>query len=390
VTSRPPLLFYCQHSVGLGHLTRSYALCAHLAEWFRVVMVCGGALPEEIEPPAGVEVVPLPALGVGPGSRFVSRDPQLSVERAWAVRGELLLRTLRSLRPAVVFVELFPFGRAKFARELVPLLERAREGGAMTACSLRDILVTGRADQAAHDERACRLANAHLDAVLVHSDPRFARLDETFGPIDRLEIAVRYTGFVVGAAPPPAARRPRIVVSAGGGLVGEPLLRAAIEAQRIGTGLPMRAIAGPLMPEDAYERLRAEARDAPGLELTRSVPDLAAELTTASASVSQGGYNTTLEIVRARVPALVVPYVTPEEDEQLRRARRLERLGALRVLEPDRLDAATLAREIRRLPGFEPARPAIDLDGGRGSCNELWELIRGDPRLGLLATVASP
>jgi predicted glycosyltransferase len=390
VTSRPPLLFYCQHSVGLGHLTRSYALCAHLAEWFRVVMVCGGALPEEIEPPAGVEVVPLPALGVGPGSRFVSRDPQLSVERAWAVRGELLLRTLRSLRPAVVFVELFPFGRAKFARELVPLLERAREGGAMTACSLRDILVTGRADQAAHDERACRLANAHLDAVLVHSDPRFARLDETFGPIDRLEIAVRYTGFVVGAAPPPAARRPRIVVSAGGGLVGEPLLRAAIEAQRIGTGLPMRAIAGPLMPEDAYERLRAEARDAPGLELTRSVPDLAAELTTASASVSQGGYNTTLEIVRARVPALVVPYVTPEEDEQLRRARRLERLGALRVLDPARLEPAVLAREIARLPAFEPTVPAIDLDGGRGTCRELWELMRGELRPPLLRTVASP
>jgi predicted glycosyltransferase len=390
VTVRPPLLFYCQHSVGLGHLTRSYALCAHLAEWFRVVLVCGGALPDEIAPPPGVEIVALPALGVGAGARFVSHDPRLTVERAWSVRGELLLRTLRTVRPAVVFVELFPFGRAKFARELVPLLESAREGGAMTACSLRDILVTGREDQAGHDERACRLANAHLDAVLVHSDPRFARLDETFGPIDRLEVPVRYTGFVVGGRPRAVVREPRVIVSAGGGLVGEPLLRAAIEAQRIGTGLPMRAIAGPLMPAAAYERLCAQARGVPGLELVRSVPDLAAELAGASAAVSQGGYNTTLEIVRSRVPALVVPYVTPEEDEQLRRARRLEALGALRVLEPGRLDASVLAREIARLPGFEPARPAIDLDGGRGTCRELWELIRGDRRPALLQTVASP
>ncbi len=209
MSARPPLLFYCQHSVGLGHLTRSYALCAHLAEWFRVVLVCGGALPEEIDPPAGVEIVALPPLGVGAQSRFVSHDPRFTVERAWAVRGELLLRTLRGLRPAVVFVELFPFGRAKFERELVPLLELAREGGAMTACSLRDILVTGREDQARHDERACRLANAHLDAVLVHSDPRFARLDETFGPADRLEVPVRYTGFVVAPARPRAAAAPR-------------------------------------------------------------------------------------------------------------------------------------------------------------------------------------
>ena len=352
--------------------------------------MCGGTLPEEIEPPAGVEVVPLPALGVGPGARFVSHDPHLSVERAWTVRGELLLRLLRSLEPAVVFVELFPFGRAKFARELVPLLELARERGAMTACSLRDILVTARADQARHDERARRLANAHLDAVLVHSDPRFARLDETFGPIDGLEVPVRYTGFVVGAPPRAAIREPRVVVSAGGGLVGEPLLATAIEAQRMGTGLPMRAIAGPLMPQEAYERLRARAAGVPGLELVRSVPDLSAELAAASAAVSQGGYNTTLEIVRARVPALVVPYVTPEEDEQLRRARRLERLGALRVLEPALLDAAGLAREIACLPAFEPTRPAIDLDGGVGTCRELWELIRADRRPALLRTGASP
>ena len=391
MSARPPLLFYCQHSVGLGHLTRSYALCAHLAEWFRVVLVCGGALPEEIDPPAGVEIVALPALGVGPSARFVSHDPRLSVERAWALRGELLLRTLRSLEPAVVFVELFPFGRAKFARELVPLLELARERGAMTACSLRDILVTGRDDQAAHDERACRLANAHLDAVLVHSDPRFARLDETFGPIDRLEVPVRYTGFVVGPGRPhPAAREPRVVVSAGGGLVGEPLLRAAIGAQRLGTGLAMRAIAGPLMPDAAFARLRAAADGVPGLELVRSVPDLAAELAGAAATVSQGGYNTTLEIVRAGVPGLVVPYATPEEDEQLRRARRLERLGALRVLDPERLDPTTLARAIRALPAFEPARPAIDLDGGRGTCRELWELMRGGLQPALLSTGASP
>jgi predicted glycosyltransferase len=257
----------------------------------------------------------------------------------------------------------------------------------MTACSLRDILVTGREDQARHDERACRLANAHLDAVLVHSDPRFARLDETFGAIDRLTVPVRYTGFVVGPARPQAVRVRRVVVSAGGGLVGEPLLRAAIDAHRAGTGLPMRAIAGPLMPENAFARLRADADGVAGLELLRSVPDLSAELQTATASVSQAGYNTMLEVVRAGVPAVAVPYATPEEDEQLRRARRLERLGVLRVLE--RLDAAELAAEIRRLEDFCPTTPAIDLDGGRGTCRELWELMRSDAPA-LLSTGASP
>ena len=90
------------------------------------------------------------------------------------------------------------------------------------------------------------------------------------------------------------------------------------------------------------------------------------------------------------MPALVVPYATPEEDEQLRRARRLEELGALRVLAPERLEPARLAREIARLPEFEPTRPAIDLDGGRGTCRELWALIQGGLQPALLSTGSEP
>jgi len=375
--TRPALLFYCQHSVGLGHLMRSYALCARLADRFRVVLVCGGALPRGIDPPTGVEIVALPPVGVGPGGRFESHHPRISLERAWAARRERILATLDAVRPAVVLVELFPFGRAKFARELVPLLEAARAAGAVTACSLRDILVTRREDQQRHDERALGLANAHLDAVLVHCDPRFARLEETFSARARLAMPVEYTGFVVGrpAAGPRTPRR--VVVSAGGGLVGGPLLRAAAAAQRRlwpETGVPMRLIAGPFCPPAEQEALRALAGD--GLEVAGAVPDLGAELREATVSVSQCGYNTALEVLRSGVPALVVPYATEEEDEQRRRARRLQRLGALRVLDPDDLDADALARAIRGLATFAPAPAGLDLDGAAATRDLLWERLR--------------
>jgi predicted glycosyltransferase len=381
MTPRPALLFYCQHSVGLGHLTRSYALCAGLAQRFRVVLVCGGAVPAAIRPPNGVEIVALPPLGVGPDGRFVSQDPQFAVEEAWAARKQRIIAVYRALRPRVVLVELFPFGRAKFARELVPLLEAAREDGALAACSLRDILVSRRADQQAHDDRAQALADAYLDTVLVHSDPAFARLEETFAPQAPLRVPVRYTGFVVREATGPSALgpTPSVIVSAGGGRVGERLLQTAAAAQRTlwpATGATMRLIAGPLVPGDAWERLQAAVAGQPGIDLVRSVPDLAAELRGASASVSQAGYNTVLEVVRSRVPALAVPYATPEEDEQLRRARRLERLGALRVLDPDRLDPGSLALEIERLSSFEPRPAAVDLGGVSATCRILDELVR--------------
>jgi predicted glycosyltransferase len=349
---KPALLFYCQHSVGLGHLTRSYALCAALTRRFRVTLLCGGELPAAIVPPRGVELVPLPPLGVGPNG-FGSAHPRFTTERAWAVRAEVIHATLRETRPAVVLVELFPFGRAKFARELVPLLQAAREMGAFTACSVRDILVSARQDQRAHDERAAALAGELLDAVLVHSDPRFARLEETFG--ERLSIPVHYTGFVTPAGDEAAAEdraddgRPLVVVSAGGGRVGEPLLRAAIEAAP--DDVRLRVITGPLFPKDARLPNR------PNADIVAAVPDLAAELRAADASISQCGYNTALDIVRTGVPALVVPYATPEEDEQTRRALRLEQLGLV----------ITGALDYARLLAFEPRTHALDLDGAQAT-----------------------
>ncbi len=149
-----------------------------------------------------------------------------------------------------------------------------------------------------HDDRAAALADAHLDAVLVHSDPAFARLEETFaprraaaraGPLHRLRRPRRRTERR-------SARGEHVVVSAGGGLVGEPLLRAAAEAQPE-AGVPLRLIGGPLLPDAAWERA-ARARRARRSSCGARSPDLGAELRGARASVSQGGYNTALEVVR--------------------------------------------------------------------------------------------
>ncbi|HEY6890603.1 MAG TPA: hypothetical protein VI300_22560 [Solirubrobacter sp.] len=347
---KPALLFYCQHSVGLGHLMRSYALTEKLAERFRVVLLAGGELPNGIEPPSGVEIVALPPLGVKHGT-FGSGDPRYTTEAAWEVRAQRIQDALHAIRPRVVLVELFPFGRAKFARELVPLLAAAREQGATTACSLRDILVSTRENQKEHDDRAARLANEHLDLILVHCDPRFARLEETFKPRLPLTVPVRYTGFVARDGHRPHDRGDHIVVSAGGGRVGKPLLEEAIKAS---DGRPMRAIAGPLMPPSDYEALQALAP--PNVQLLRSVPDLAHELSRARASISQCGYNTALDVLKTRVPALVVPYATPEEDEQTRRARRLERLGVVKV-------ATHINGDIPALLRFTPSTTTLDLDG---------------------------
>jgi predicted glycosyltransferase len=316
---RPTVLFYCQHSLGLGHLVRSFALAGALAERFRVVLLNGGRLPRGVPLPAGVEVESLAPLGMDVDGTLVSEDRRRSPERALQLRRERILALHAQLKPEVVLVELFPFGRKKFAPELLPLLEAARAAGTLTVCSLRDILVGSRRDQARFEEVASVRANALLDAILVHADPQFARLEDSFTPATPLRVPVHYTGFVLPgdgggralAPSPPAPERPRVLVSTGGGAYGGALVRGAIAAHDAAlaqAGIDVRIVAGPFLPDDEWRALRAAARVRPGLDAARSVPDLRAELRAASASVSQCGYNTALDVLGTGVPALVVPF----------------------------------------------------------------------------------
>jgi len=371
---KPVLLFHCQHSLGMGHLARAFALVRAMASDFHVVVLNGGRFPAGFGVPDGVEVRDLVPLGMDEDGGLVSLDPRYTVEQAQGLRRLAVMDAFDTLAPAAIVIEMFPFGRKKFAGEILPLLEAAgrRAARPFVACSLRDILVGSRRDQQHHDDRACAIANRYFDAILVHADPSFARLEDSFRPRAPLTVPVRYTGFAMaedrGAAAVPRARS--VLVSAGGGIAGAPLFRAAIAAHRLlwqSQRLPMRIVAGPFLPEPDWRALQAEAGDLDGLRLDRSVPNLAGELRKAGASVSQCGYNTALELVTSGTPALVVPFAEGREDEQTKRARRLAALGAVRMLESERLSGAVLAEEILRTLAFTPSAVRLDSQGAHNT-----------------------
>jgi predicted glycosyltransferase len=375
---KPRLLFHCQHSLGLGHLVRSLALADGLASEFDVTLLNGGRLPEGTVVPDGVELVDLPSLGHDAQHRLVSHSPGRSVEAVQRARARLVLETFHRVVPDVVVVELYPFGRRKFEFELRPLLDAAAGAPCrpLVLSSVRDILV-GRDDGGRHDERAVSLANGRLHAVLVHSDPVFARFEESFRPATRLGVPVHHTGFVV--PPRREARRPvqrRLLVSAGGGMVGEGLLRVAADAApalHARTGLTTTLVAGPFLPAPARRQLRS--RQGRVLELADRVDDLCGEVAASTASLSQAGYNTTLDVVRAGRPAVVVPYADGGEDEQTRRAERMAALGVLRAVPATELTPARLVDEVVAAIAAPPPAVALDLTGRERSTEIVAELV---------------
>jgi predicted glycosyltransferase len=377
MNARPAILFYCQHSLGMGHLVRSLALADRLSRRFRVMLLNGGRLPASIKVPSNIQLVNLPPLGIDEANQLVSHDKRISVERALDRRQKMIRVAFDNLRPVAVLVELFPFGRKKFANEILPLLRAARskETRALVVSSLRDILVSRSRNQQEHDDRAAAWANEFFDVVLIHSDPTFARFEESFHSNVPLQVPIKYTGFVVPmSVPAPASTldtgRKRILVSAGGGIAGEPLLRTAIEAHNYlqeDPELEMKMIAGPFLSDESWRALRSLARGRNQLRLVRQVNDLCGELSSAVVSISQAGYNTCLDVLRAKVPAILVPFGKEDEDEQRRRALRLQELGAVRVIEQKDLTGAQLAAEIRRLVNSKFTTPALDLNGAENS-----------------------
>jgi predicted glycosyltransferase len=381
---RPVVLVYCHHSVGLGHLVRSLAVAQALADRFHVVLASGGPVPHGLTTPPGVEVVALAPVGTDQSGQLTSLDPLLTLDQTWRARREELVALARDLQPAAVIVELFPFGRRKFAPEIIALLEavRSRCSDTPVVCSVRDLLVTGHRDKQRHDDETAERLNRYFDAVIVHADPAFVRLEQTFTPHLGLEVSVEYSGFVCSRSDTPkvALRQPaEIVVSAGGGKVGADLLRAAVAAHQSDLGprgFTTRLVTGPFLPEDVYAELEEAAQDDPALVLQRFVPDLCEVMAGAAVSVSQCGYNTAIDILRSGVPAVVVPFDGGQETEQRQRAERLAELGVVSVVPVAQLTGRALAAAILDRLSCPPADAQLRLDGASVTAGIVGDLVQ--------------
>jgi predicted glycosyltransferase len=367
----------------MGHLVRALTLAEALAGRFKVVFLNGGRFPDNTQPPVGIRVVNLPPLGMSEDNQLYSQDASYSLAGAHALRRQMILTTFTHYQPEVIFIELFPFGRKQFAGELLPLLKAVKRSGKnkpLVLCSLRDIMVNARKDQARHDNRARWLVDRYFDAVLVHSDPKFANLEGSFKPSRALKTPVHYTGFVLprGESLGQTNRQRQVLVSAGGGMVGTPLFQVAIQAQRLlwdKLKLPMTLVAGPFLPEADWLELLAQSATCPGLTLHRHVPNMIHLLASHSVSVSQCGYNTVMDILKSGISALVVPFAQGQEDEQTNRAQRLKQLGLLQVVAANELSVDKFVAEVENLRKFTPNTTALALDGAACTADIIHDLL---------------
>ncbi|MGI9305119.1 MAG: glycosyltransferase [Gammaproteobacteria bacterium] len=385
-------MFYSQHVLGMGHLVRSLEILRAL-DGFDVCFVNGGEMVEGIDVPAHVRVAQLPPIKTDTEFRPLSPDTWgLSIEQTRATRRTLLLEEYETFQPEILVVELFPFGRRQFGYELVPLLARIRRAGGQSkvVCSLRDILVR-KSDQARFETRVLTLMNRYFDMLLIHADPRFQSLDETFSRTGDLRAPIVYTGYVVQTARDGqvdddfAGRHTQgklIVASIGGGRVGYELLDAAIKASEwLKERLAHRLLifTGPYLPDQQFAELGRRAAGKRQITLRRFTPYFLKYMQAADLSISMAGYNTCMNVLTTGVRALVLPFAGAGNDEQAIRAQKLAGRGVLTVLCADDLEAHALGGLIQQsLEAERSDDPSqVDVDGANNTAQAIATLEPG-------------
>lgn len=377
VMTAPRIFFYVQHLLGIGHIARASRIAnALVKDGFEVTVVTGG-LPVPGFPGDGVKTIELPpvvASNVG-FSGLADADGQAAGEEFLSRRRDLLLKAFEEAKPEVVIIEAFPFGRRQMRFELLPLLDAIEKANPRPKLlsSVRDILQENR--KPGRDEETVKLVRDHFDAVLIHGDPDFVRLEDTFPLTADIADRLRYTGLV---APPPAPEPSEtfdIIASAGGGAVGLELIRAARDAAALlPADIRWLLVTGPNLPAADFSAL---SEDAPAnVTLVRFRKDFPSLLRGAKVSISQAGYNTVGDLLRTQCRSILIPFVAAGETEQTVRAERLQALGLAEILPEKGLTLDDVKAAVERALAAPP-RPAVrlDLDGAAKSAAIIRSMI---------------
>lgn len=382
MTEKSPvkILFYVQHLLGIGHLRRTATLARNLVRAGFDVTVASGGNEIDIDL-GGARIVQLPATRATDlfFKKLVDEEGN-EIDDTWReMRARRLLDLYEEVEPDILITELFPFGRRQMRFELLPLLEAAKasETPPLIVSSVRDILVAQ--TKPGRNDEMLALVEKYFDHVMVHGDPELISLDRTFPHTNRIRDRITYTGYVVDRTGVKggenAAGYDEIIVSSGGGAVGEDLLKTAMQARALSSAKEKnwRVMVGATVESEKFEALKKSAPE--GVIVERARKDFTTLLMNCALSISQGGYNTVMEILYAKCRAVIVPYAGGVETEQTMRAELLARQGVLHIANEDGLTAEKLASQIDAALLGARSDADINVEGGEKSATLLYQWL---------------
>ena len=371
-------MLYSQDGLGLGHLRRTSSIAAALVRALPdtpVLTITDSPLGQFFGRTPNQDYVKLPSIRkIGPGDWEPLGLP-LRFDHVHEVRRAMLHAVATSYRPDLLLVDHMPHGAMG---ELLPTLEalKGRGGsGAMVVLGLRDVIdAPDVVKRVWSEEGAFDAVEQFYDRVLVYGCQDVFDLGSRYGFAPDVVERMRYTGYACTQSQPRYTNRVRaenigaensalVVVTAGGGADAHPMMCVVLEALKlVRHDRPCSAVfvAGPLMPSRLRRDLEQRSKGTP-TRVRASVSDPLSYIHAADAVVLMAGYNSSIEVLRAGTPSILVPRAGPSA-EQRTRAQLFAERGWARVVDPDDLSPEAIATSLLETlergagPGdFEPA-----------------------------------
>jgi predicted glycosyltransferase len=338
--------------------------------------------------PRGCDYLKLPSIAKTEAGTYGAASLRADLKDVLALRSQILQSAVTGFRPDVMLVDHAPVG---VEGELWPVFQAIGQSPhrPRLVLGLREVIDEAARVRADWDRlRVWSALEDVYDRVLVYGDRRVLTTADELGLPARWPGKVHFTGYLGDSAlaerddAGSGSSSPSILVTPGGGGDGAAVLDAYVgflERCRPGHFRSI-IVTGPFCPSDRRleleERLCALDHD---VELLDFVDGLDALLRRADGVISMAGYNTTVEILSARVPALVAPRTKPRR-EQLIRALRLSAIGELDLLRPDSETTEQIARFVAEVvAGASIKARRVHLDGRAEAARSLGQLLTHQP-----------
>lgn len=380
--NRGRVFAYCHDSVGIGHLTRTLAICkrvGHEYPFSSFLIATGTPYVSLFGDSLQVDSIKLPALAKDNGRTYRSKFLSMSPDQVIRCRQAMLRDAIEHFDPEVMLVDKAPLG---VCRELVPALRWLRQNRpqARIIFGMRDIEDSPQATIEQWERAGVpEFLEECFDEIWVYGTQSIFDVISEYRLSPRIAAKVRFMGYVVAA---PCDHKANggpdgsILVTVGGGTDGDFLLRAYLDdaAMRLSAGgWRSTVIGGPDLPGEQRDSLRRQASGISGVEWLDFDSCMGCRLRGADLVVSMGGYNTLCQIARERRPAVVVPRTRPRLEQAIR-ARLWAERGVIEAVDAEAMTPDHLAERIAGVLRSAPRVATDNLDlGGLNRIVERFE-----------------
>jgi predicted glycosyltransferase len=356
------ILMYSHDTFGLGHLRRCRTIAHSLVENYRglsVLIISGSTIAGAFDYRVRVDFVKIPSIIKLHNGEYTSLDRHTDLQETLEMRQSIIRHTAESFQPDMFIVDKEPLG---LRGELEDTLSYLKTRGTTLVLGLREVMDAPHLLKAEWAKRdVLRKIGMFYDSIWVYGPTDFYDPLTGFDVSQAIRSRMEYVGFLerhVAQTDVPGRETERsyILATTGGGGDGADLIHNIFDAYHHDNALqhPLLVVLGPFMPARKRRKLVKKGSAIAGVEIIEFDNRMENLIAGARAVVGMGGYNTFCEILSFDKPALIVPRVTPRE-EQLIRARRAADIGVIDMLLPHEAeDPAMMAKALKILPDRAP------------------------------------